>query len=108
MSILNERTAALFSAQMRAVHIANGHAGLGLPLSSSITALMKHGGIYTLTDGEVMTSDHMRLHPTRPHCTTMCWRSRWPTSLPALAPRPRHPQADATAQAEFSQRLDCN
>jgi transposase len=25
-----------------------------------------------------------------------------------LAPRPRHPQADATAQAEFSQRLDCN
>ena len=25
-----------------------------------------------------------------------------------LAPRPRHPQADATAQAEFSQLLDCN
>ena len=25
-----------------------------------------------------------------------------------LAPRPRHPEADATAQAEFSQRLDCN
>src|SRR3984893_9879006 len=25
-----------------------------------------------------------------------------------LAPRPRHPQADATAQAAFSQRLDCN
>src|SRR6266481_1485487 len=25
-----------------------------------------------------------------------------------LAPRPRHPQGDATAQAEFSQRLDCN
>jgi putative transposase len=25
-----------------------------------------------------------------------------------LAPRPRHPQADATAQAEFSQHLDCN
>jgi hypothetical protein len=41
---------------MRAVHVANGHAGLGLPLSSSITALMKHGGIYTLTDGEMMTS----------------------------------------------------
>jgi putative transposase len=25
-----------------------------------------------------------------------------------LVPRPRHPQADATAQAEFSQLLDCN
>ena len=25
-----------------------------------------------------------------------------------LTPRPRHPQADATAQAEFSQLLDCN
>jgi transposase len=25
-----------------------------------------------------------------------------------LAPRPRHPQADATAQAAFSQVLDCN
>jgi len=25
-----------------------------------------------------------------------------------LAPRPRHPWADATAQAEFSQLLDCN
>jgi transposase len=25
-----------------------------------------------------------------------------------LAPRPHHPQADATAQAEFSQHLDCN
>ena len=25
-----------------------------------------------------------------------------------LAPRPRHPEADATAQAAFSQRLDCN
>jgi hypothetical protein len=25
-----------------------------------------------------------------------------------LAPRPRHPQADATAQVEFSQLLDCN
>src|SRR4029077_10273533 len=25
-----------------------------------------------------------------------------------LVPRPRHPQADATARAEFSQLLDCN
>jgi transposase len=25
-----------------------------------------------------------------------------------LAPRPRHPEADAMAQAEFSQLLDCN
>jgi transposase len=25
-----------------------------------------------------------------------------------LAPRPRHPEADATAQAAFSQHLDCN
>jgi transposase len=25
-----------------------------------------------------------------------------------LAPRPRHPQADTTAQAAFSQLLDCN
>ena len=25
-----------------------------------------------------------------------------------LAPRPRHPQADVTAQAVFSQHLDCN
>jgi transposase len=25
-----------------------------------------------------------------------------------LVPRPRHPEADATAQAEFSQLLDCN
>jgi len=25
-----------------------------------------------------------------------------------LAPRPRHPEADATAQAAFSQLLDCN
>jgi transposase len=25
-----------------------------------------------------------------------------------LAPRPRHPEADVTAQAEFSQLLDCN
>src|ERR1700752_4998301 len=25
-----------------------------------------------------------------------------------LAPRPRHPQADAAAQAEFSQHWDCN
>ena len=25
-----------------------------------------------------------------------------------LVPRPRHPEADATAQAEFSQCLDCN
>ena len=25
-----------------------------------------------------------------------------------LAPRPRHPEADAMVQAEFSQRLDCN
>ena len=25
-----------------------------------------------------------------------------------LAPRPRHPEADAAAQAEFSQLLDCN
>ena len=25
-----------------------------------------------------------------------------------LAPRPRHPQAEATAQAAFSQHLDCN
>ena len=25
-----------------------------------------------------------------------------------LAPRPRHPRADATAQAAFSQLLDCN
>jgi len=25
-----------------------------------------------------------------------------------LAPRPRHPEADATGQAEFSQLLDCN
>ena len=25
-----------------------------------------------------------------------------------LVPRPRHPEADVTAQAEFSQLLDCN
>jgi transposase len=25
-----------------------------------------------------------------------------------LAPRPRHPEADATAQTAFSQLLDCN
>jgi transposase len=30
------------------------------------------------------------------------------TKLSWLAPRPRHPQADAAAQAEFSQLLDCN
>ena len=30
------------------------------------------------------------------------------TQLSWLAPRPRHPQADATAQAEFSQLWDCN
>jgi transposase len=30
------------------------------------------------------------------------------TKLSWLVPRPRHPQADATAQAEFSQLLDCN
>jgi transposase len=30
------------------------------------------------------------------------------TKLSWLAPRPRHPQADATAQVEFSQLLDCN
>ena len=28
--------------------------------------------------------------------------------LAGLSPRPRHPEADATAQAEFSQLLDCN
>jgi transposase len=30
------------------------------------------------------------------------------TKLSWLAPRPRHPQADAAAQTEFSQLLDCN
>jgi transposase len=30
------------------------------------------------------------------------------TKLSWLAPRPRHPRADAAAQAEFSQLLDCN
>ena len=30
------------------------------------------------------------------------------TKLSWLVPRPRHPQADATAQAEFSQLWDCN
>ena len=29
-------------------------------------------------------------------------------NLSWLAPRPRHPEADARGQAEFSQRLDCN
>ena len=28
--------------------------------------------------------------------------------LSGLAPHPRHPEADAMVQAEFSQRLDCN
>lgn len=56
MSVINERTAALLAAQLRAVHVATGHAGLGLPVSSSVTALMKHGGIYTLTDNEMMTA----------------------------------------------------
>jgi hypothetical protein len=56
MSVINERTAALLAVQLRAVHVATGHAGLGLPVSSSVTALMKHGGIYTLTDNEMMTA----------------------------------------------------
>jgi transposase len=30
------------------------------------------------------------------------------TKLSWLAPRPRHPQADVTAQTEFSQLWDCN
>jgi transposase len=29
-------------------------------------------------------------------------------NLSWLAPRPRHPEGDATAQAELSQRWDCN
>ena len=36
------------------------------------------------------------------------YRLRHRLKLSWLAPRPRHPEADATTQAEFSQHLDCN
>src|SRR6266403_5622337 len=36
------------------------------------------------------------------------YRLRHRLKLSWLAPRPRHPEADATALAEFSQLLDCN
>src|SRR6516162_10525640 len=36
------------------------------------------------------------------------YRLRHRLKLSWLAPRPHHPEADATAQAEFSQHLDCN
>jgi transposase len=36
------------------------------------------------------------------------YRLRHRLKLSWLAPRPRHPEADATAQAEFSQLSDCN
>jgi transposase len=42
-------------------------------------------------------------------CSLSCtYRLLHGIKLNWLAPRPRHPEADATAQAEFWQRLDCN
>jgi|SRR5580704_481157 hypothetical protein len=48
---------------------------------------------------------------TKPARSQVSARVRLPAhriELSWLAPRPRHPRADATAQAEFSQLLDCN
>ena len=56
MSGLNQRTANLLQAQVRALHVATGCAAAGLPVSSSITALLRHGGVYTLVDREMMAS----------------------------------------------------
>src|ERR1700748_380230 len=39
---------------------------------------------------------------------SITYRLRHRLKLSWLAPRPRHPEADAAAQAEFSQLLDCN
>ena len=40
--------------------------------------------------------------------STCTYRLLHRIKLSLFAPRPRHPEADATAQAAFSQLLDCN
>lgn len=63
MPIANERTAALLHAQFRAIQASLAHTEAqdsANPVSQVLTGLMKHGGLYTLLDNEMMSA---RLSP---------------------------------------------
>ena len=63
-------------------------------IRARIDGRVKERAAKVLADMGLSVSDAIRLL----HRIKLSW----------LAPRPRHPEADATAQAEFSQHLDCN
>ena len=59
MSIANERSASLFQAQFRALHAAmskKNSASPEAPNSQVLTVLMRHGGLYTLLDSDMMAA----------------------------------------------------
>ena len=59
MSIANERSASLLQAQFRALHAAVSRHGSEFPdtpHSQVLTVLMRHGGLYTLLDRDMMTA----------------------------------------------------
>jgi hypothetical protein len=59
MSIANERSASLLQAQFRALHVALSQRNSEFPEapnSQILTLLMRHGGLYTLLDRDMMTA----------------------------------------------------
>lgn len=46
----DDRSSTLMAAQLRAVSMAMGLGGVDLPASTGLTAMIAHGGIYTLGD----------------------------------------------------------
>jgi hypothetical protein len=63
--MLNSHQDAVLHAQLRALHYAAQAEPDRHPLSSSITALMKHGGLYTLLDADVASARLTALSSSR-------------------------------------------
>src|SRR5271156_2304121 len=61
-------------------------------------------GAFRGGDAQRILKDEFAIECSLSSTYRLLQRVRWSW----LAPRPRHPQADATAQAEFSQLWDCN
>src|SRR6516162_7409311 len=74
--------------------------GLSLARRWSGTGWWRFGGV----DGRRILKEEFEI----PCSLSSTYRLLHRIKLSWLAPRPRRPEADATAQAEFSQHLDCN
>lgn len=82
MAIPNLHDVSLLNAQMRAVSLKMGEPYSTLPVQSTIAAIAKHGGMYTLLDPDLMTARMVALIPDASGGATALGRS---TSSPTAA-----------------------